>query len=186
MSLPNATHRKPNRPALAAALLATLAGLAPAAWGFDLTSGAPITISADTARLDDGKGVATYTGSVVVTQERTRLSAARVVLYREQGELTRIEADGQPARYQQPARDGNGETDARALRITYSAKDNVLTFEREAVIEQDGNLFRGDIIHYDTAQRVVTAEGAPRNGEGPGRVEMVIQPRSSDGQKEGQ
>ena len=96
--------------------------------------------------------------------------------------MSRIEASGTPAIYRQPAREGEGETDARALNITWSATDSQLTFEREAVIEQNGNLFRGDVIHYDTVGRVVTAEGGADTGEGSGRVEMVIQPRSTDRQ----
>lgn len=149
---------------------------APAA-AFDPDSDSPITVNADNARLDDSKGKATYTGDVVLTQDQTRLTADRVVLYRGEDGLNRIEATGEPAHYQQPARQGSGQTDARAQSITYSASENRLTFEREAVIEQNGDLFRGDIIHYDSVDRVVTAEGSP--GEGSGRVEMVIQPRNN-------
>ena len=163
---------------LLAALL-TVGMIGPAA-AFDLDSDTPIKVTADNARLDDGQGIATYTGTVELEQGNTRLSADRVVLYRTEDGLSRIEASGTPARYRQPARNGEGETDARALNITWSATDSRLTFEREAIIEQNGNLFRGDVIHYDTAGRVVTAEGGADTGEGSGRVEMVIQPRSAD------
>ncbi len=160
---------------LAVTLALTINGPATA---FNLDSDAPITVSADNARLDDTKGIATYTGDVQLVQGKTRLNAERVVLYRDANGLSRVEASGQPARYQQPTRDGEGETDARALNITWSASDDQLTFEREAVIKQNGNLFRGDIIHYDTVRRVVTAQGGDTN-TGSGRVEMVIQPRST-------
>jgi len=168
-----------NKPTLR--LLATIlaAGLAAPVMAFDLDSDKPITVSADSARLDDGKGIATYTGAVELIQGKTRLTAERVVLYRSADGLNRIEANGSPARYQQPVTSGEGETDAKALNITWSASDKQLTFEREAEIEQNGNVFRGDIIHYDTEQRVVTAEGSKDTGSGPGRVEMVIQPTSS-------
>jgi len=174
---------------LMAALL-TLFIASPAS-AFDLDSDVPIKVTADNARLDDAQGIATYTGDVELEQGQTQLNAERVVLYRDKKGLSRIEASGSPARYRQPARDGEGETDARALNITWSATDQLLTFEREAVIEQNGNLFRGDVIHYDTAGRVVTAEGGADTKEGSGRVEMVIQPRStnrqgSDGSSESQ
>jgi lipopolysaccharide export system protein LptA len=159
-----------------AAILA--ASLASPTLAFDLDSNTPITVSADSARLDDGKGIATYTGAVELVQGKTRLTAERVVLYRSADGLNRIEAAGSPAHYQQPVTSGKGETDAKARNITWSASDKQLTFEREAVIEQNGNVFRGDIIHYDTEQRVVTAEGGKDTGAGPGRVEMTIQPRS--------
>lgn len=148
------------------------------ATAFDLESDDPIRVNADSARLDDGEGIATYTGSVEMTQGESNLTADKVVLYRNDDGVSRIEATGQPARYRQPAVEGQGETDARARNITWSADENRVTFERDAVIEQDGNLFRGDVIHYDSAERVVTAEGSADRSDGGGRVEMVIQPRN--------
>lgn len=162
------------------ALIPLLLALTPSfASGFDLDSDTPIRVSADSARLDDGQGIATYTGTVEMNQGNSRLTADRVVLYRNDVGVRRIEADGEPARYRQPAANGEGETDAEALTITWSADDNRVTFEREAVITQDGNVFRGDLIHYNSVERVVTAEGSAEGSDGSGRVEMVIQPRSS-------
>lgn len=173
---------RPSRPALKPLVLTACLVLgAPAALAFDLKSDDPIRVNADSARLDDGQGIATYTGAVKMTQGDARLTADKVVLYRDENGVSRIEATGQPAHYRQPATQGQGETDARALNITWSAAENRVTFERDAVIEQNGNLFRGDVIHYDSANRVVTAEGTDQ-GNGSGRVEMVIQPRKQDGQ----
>ncbi|MEX2474949.1 lipopolysaccharide transport periplasmic protein LptA [Marinobacter sp.] len=185
MSLAN----KPIRKITVALAALWFAGSAAA---FNLDSDIPITVNADNARLDDGQGIATYTGDVIMTQGETELTADRVVLYRDENGLQRIEATGQPAHYQQPAREGEGKTDARALNITYSAPESRLTFEKEAVIEQGDNLFRGDIIHYDSVERVVTAEGSAKDSGGSGRVEIVIQPRSgqnrqdSNGSSQGQ
>lgn len=175
-------HSRPSRSALKRLVLvaACLALVVPLAQAFDLESDDPIKVNADSARLDDGQGIATYTGDVEMTQGQTNLTADKVVMHRDETGVSRIEATGQPAHYRQPAAEGQGETDARALTITWSAAENRVTFEREAVIEQDGNLFRGDVIQYDSAERVVTAEGAADQGEGSGRVEMVIQPRNKD------
>lgn len=179
--------KQPSNP-VAGLLLAVLATLhaAPAA-AFDLDSDVPLTVQADNARLDDNQGVATYTGDVRLTQGDTWLTAELVRIYRSNEGLSRIEATGTPAHYHQPAGNDGGETDARALNITWSARERQLTFEGDAVIEQNGNLFRGDLIHYDTAGRVVTAAGSDN---GDGRVEMVIQPRTtrqeSDGSSPGQ
>lgn len=178
--LPSRQHMTDWRIRLAGVALIALVTLPAAA--FDLNSGEPIAVSADHARLDDAKGTATYTGDVVVTQKQTRLTAERVVLYRDETGVNRIEAFGSPARYQQPAASGEGETDARALNITYAAKDNRLTFEQEAVIRQQGNVFKGDRILYDTKARVVTAESTPGEDNSTGRVEMIIQPRNTGGQ----
>ncbi|MDX1633860.1 MAG: lipopolysaccharide transport periplasmic protein LptA [Marinobacter sp.] len=148
---------------------------------FDLQSDAPIAVSADNARLDDAKGVATYTGDVVVTQNQTQLAADRVVLYRDAEGLKRIEAYGEPARYRQPATAEQAETRARARTIIYAARDSEITFKEQAVIEQGANLFRGEHILYDTAERVVTAEGGQTGDGSPGRVEMIIQPNAPSG-----
>lgn len=162
----------------AISLLALL--LAPlAAQSFDFDEGGPITVNADNARLDDTAGTAVYTGQVEIRQKETVMTADRVVLYRNDDGLDRIEAEGNPARYQQPADSEGGATDASARRIVYSATNNTLTFERNAVIEQNGNRFSGDLIHYDTGNRVVTAETRPGEDDSQGRVEMVIQPRQS-------
>lgn len=159
------------------ALAGLLASLPVAA--FDLDSDAPIAVSAENARLDDAKGMATYTGDVVVVQNQTRLTADRVVLYRDAEGLKRIEAFGDPARYQQPATTEQAETRARARTIIYAARENQLTFREAAVIEQGNNLFRGERILYDTAERVVTAEGGQEGDGKPGRVEMIIQPNQA-------
>lgn len=160
-------------------LLATLIITSPVA-AFDMNSDAPIRVSADTARLDDTEGTAVYNGDVELVQGETQLNAERVVLYRNEEGLSRIEASGEPARYRQPAREGEAMTDARARNITWSAAESQLTFERQAVIEQGNNVFRGDVIHYDTVRRVVTAEGGTPSQDSSGRVEMVIQPRSGE------
>lgn len=181
------------------AVLVVLAAAAPAL-AFDLDSDDPIRVSADTARLDDSAGTAVYSGDVVVRQGITELTADRVVLYRDGDGVSRIEASGGPARYRQTGAAEEGPIDARAEVITYSADETRLTFEGDAMIEQADNIFRGDIIRYDTARRVVTAEGRPGEGDSRGRVEMVIQPRqaapspstdssedsSSDGSTQGQ
>ncbi|RMJ03987.1 Lipopolysaccharide export system protein LptA precursor [Marinobacter litoralis] len=151
---------------------------APAA-AFTLDSDEPIKVSANSARLDDSAGTAIYTGAVELVQGNVKLDAERVVLYRSPQGLSRIEASGSPAVYSQPSQDQTAVINAEALNITWSAKDSQLTFEREALIEQGGSTFRGDIIHYDTVNRVVTAEGGSSEGTNSGRVEMVIQPRSS-------
>jgi lipopolysaccharide export system protein LptA len=182
--MPN-PHRKGHPPVVsrpvtsAIALVLALAVGMPFAAAFDLESDQPIRVNADTARLDEGQGIATYTGSVEMSQGDANLKADKVVLYRSENGVSRIEATGNPAHYRQPAMEGQGETDARALTITWSASDNRVTFRREAVIEQGGNLFRGDVIHYDSVERVVTAEGASDQDGGGGRVEMVIQPRGN-------
>lgn len=171
-------HLNRARPINMARLCATLSAVlllatGPAAHAFDMTSDAPVSVKADQARLDDKQGTATYQGNVMVRQAEARLNADKVVLFRDQAGLNRIEAYGSPAHYSAPATEQTPATDAQANEITYSRSDNQITFKKDAVIRQGEDLFKGDVIHYDTQNRIVTA-----SGQGEGRVEMVIQPRS--------
>ena len=184
----SASHRGTLLGALLLSMLATV--FAPLAGAFNLDSDEPIRVVADKARLDDLKGIATYTGDVVVTQGKTRLEADKVVLFRDNGELERMEAFGQPAHYTQPAanRDSgqpSAETDAWAREIRYSASSGELELTEDAVIEQAGDRFSGQRIVYDTQARIVTASGSGDQSQSSeqagGRVEMIIQPRRKSG-----
>ncbi|MFW5824297.1 MAG: lipopolysaccharide transport periplasmic protein LptA [Marinobacter sp.] len=160
------------------ALLLLLTAATPAL-AFDPDSDEPIRISADSARLDDNQGIAIYRGDVEVRQGEVLLTADRVDVHRSAEGLDRIDAHGQPATYDQPATETESATYAEALEIHYSAGDSLLRFEEEAVVKQGDDEFRGALINYDTAERVVTGEGRTAEGKGSGRVEMVIQPRGN-------
>ncbi|WP_148863425.1 lipopolysaccharide transport periplasmic protein LptA [Marinobacter fonticola] len=157
-----------------------LMALAGQAAGFDLDSNSPIKVTADNARLDESKGTAIYTGDVIVSQDATELTAQKVVLYRNKGVLDRIEAFGEPAHYSQARQGETPKTDAEALTIIYAAGDSRITFEKQAIIRQEGNVFKGDHIEYNTASRVVVADGGRSPDNPDGRVEMLIQPRQSN------
>lgn len=171
----------PSRQRLLLVVLVPWLALSHTAHGFDMESDAPISVKADNARLDDSAGRATYTGNVQIQQDQTRLFADRVELYRDAQGLSRIEAFGNPARYEHPQTPEAPATDARAAEIEFLGSENLLTFREDAVIRQAGDVFRGDIIRYNTEERVVTAERAG-TGEGS-QVEMIIQPRrGNDGE----
>ncbi len=157
-----------------------MAALPVPAAAFDMNSDLPIRITADSARLDDNQGTAIYRGNVDVRQGEVQLTADRVDVFRGAEGLDRIHARGRPATYDRPSTPTEGPVHAEALEIHYSAAENLLRFEKQAVVEQGQDEFRGAVILYDTANRIVTGEGRTDSGEGSGRVEMVIQPRGSN------
>lgn len=160
------------------ALLLVLGLLAsPGAFSFDPDSELPIQVQADSARLDDRAGEARYTGNVIISQGATRLSADEVTLFREAGELARIHATGEPATYEQPEGEDGFSLNAEGRNIRYSREKGRVTFEKNAIIRHNADTFRGDIIHYDVEDRVVTAHGTDADSATGGRVEMTIQPR---------
>ena len=157
-------------------LLATLPG---AALALSTDRDQPVHIEADRGELDDVKGVTIYEGRVVVTQGSIKITGDRVVLhYDDQRDISRAEAVGKPATYQQLS---DGETEplkARALRMDYQVKDGVIDLYDDASVLQSGNSLFGNRITYDTLNERVKAS---RSGSGEDRVRVILTPKAKDG-----
>jgi len=138
----------------------------------------PVHIEADRAEIDETLGVMTYTGHVVVRQGGIEMRADTVVVYSKEGELQRITAQGQPARYQQKRVDGKM-VRGTSQRMEYSAKSNQVVLLGDAQFWQGGNRFGGHRIQYDPdAERVVANAGSNTNKAGEQqRVTVTLQPR---------
>ena len=161
-------------------LLATLPG---AALALSTDRDQPVHIEADRGELDDVKGVTIYEGRVVVTQGSIKITGDRVVLhYDDQRDISRAEAVGKPATYQQLS-DGESEPlKARALRMDYQVKDGVIDLYDDASVVQTGNSLFGSRITYDTVNERVKAS---RSGSGEDRVRVILTPKAKDGGKDG-
>ena len=161
-------------------LLATLPG---AALALSTDRDQPVHIEADRGELDDVKGVTIYEGRVVVTQGSIKITGDRVVLYYDdKRDISRAEAVGKPATYQQLS---DGETEplkARALRMDYQVKDGVIDLYDDASVVQTGNSLFGSRITYDTVNERVKAS---RSGSGEDRVRVILTPKAKDGGKNG-
>ena len=93
----------------------------------------PVQIEADRAELDDAEGVTRYEGQVVVTQGTLKITGDRVVLhYDEERQVTRAEAFGNPATYEQLPDDQQEPVRARALQMEYRVRDGVIELHRDA------------------------------------------------------
>lgn len=131
----------------------------------------PVQISADSAEMDDRRGIGTYTGNVVVTRGDMTLWADRIVIHAPDRRPARIEAEGKPVRVE--ARDADNQPlVATALRMEYSIADDVLLLLREARVQTLTEDARGDRIRYDLTQDIIRIEGTPTE-----RVQIIIQPR---------
>ena len=157
-------------------LLATLPG---AALALSTDRDQPVHIEADRGELDDVKGVTIYEGRVVVTQGSIKITGDRVVLYYDdKRDISRAEAVGKPATYQQLS-DGESEPlKARALRMDYQVKDGVIDLYDDASVLQSGNSLFGNRITYDTLNERVKAS---RSGSGEDRVRVILTPKAKDG-----
>lgn len=158
-----------------------------------------MTIVSDRAEIDRKTGIVVYEGNVILTQGTLKIEASRLTLIRNDDKLEKAVAEGQPARYQQQMAADKPLTRAQGKRIDYFATQREVRVKGSARLEQEGNLFTGDLLTYDmTAETVSASGGQPAtssseasSGDGetsPGRIRMVIQPQSSsdDAEKAGE
>ncbi len=135
-----------------------------------LQAGEPMTIEADSATLDDRRGVSLYRDNVVVVRGDLTLHADEVTVHHEQRQLDRVVARGRPARMHQRPAQGEA-TDGEGRHITWFAENEVIHLEQQARLTRGDDLFTGERIVYETTTQIVRADGQG------GRVRAVIQSR---------
>ena len=146
-------------------------------------SNQPIRVQADSAELDDGKGVATYRGNVVITQGSLRVTGDTVTLTQSnQGDIEIVTATGKPATYEQKPAADKELVKASGMTIQYFASREQIVLTDRARLEQAGNTFDGEKIVYDAQRQIVNAgraSGGNVTAPRP-RIDMVIQPRKKN------
>lgn len=139
----------------------------------------PIRIQANSARLDERRNTAVYTGNVIITQGSMRLTGNEVTLNTDaDGAVSKIVSKGSPATYEQTPRADQSPVRSRGQTIEYMAENEQVVLIGQANLEQDGNRFQGEYISYDINSQVVNAgrQGSGASG-GSDRIEITIQPR---------
>lgn len=161
-------------------LLCSLGLLAPQAMALPSDSQQPIRVQANSAELDDARGVAVYRGNVVITQGSMRVTGDTVTLTQDKnGDIEVVTSVGSPATYQQQPSEDKDPVKAWGMTIQYfTERERVILLDR-ARVEQAGNTFEGEKIVYDTRRQIVNA-GRASSGQVSApqpRIDMVIQPR---------
>jgi lipopolysaccharide export system protein LptA len=133
----------------------------------------PIDIASDSASINDESGVAVYSGNVIVSQGRTRLEADTVSVYMKEQALERIEANGQPARFQEQQLNETVPTTGHASKIIFESSKATLTFSGKATLNQASNSFSGEQIVYDINAQAIQAKG---DESGQSRVKIQYLP----------
>lgn len=146
----------------------------------------PIEIEADTAELDDQKGVTTYTGNVIVVQGSIRMTGEKMtVYYTKNNDLDTVIMEGHPATYRQLPDNGEVYDEAEALRMEYYGLKNLIVLIDNAVVKQEALRFSGSRIEYDTEHSRIRARGQAEgdtdksSGTG-GRVKITIKPKKKE------
>ncbi len=183
---------------IAAALVALCLGSAAAPAAAERADRAkPLNVEADRGRVDDLKGVTTFSGNVVVTKGTILIRAGEIEVRQTpngQQVAIAVAAAGQLASFRQK-REGLDETiQGEAERIEYDSNvDTVRLINRAVIRRYRGSVLAdettGSLITYDNRTEVFSvsgdgrAAGASGNGElapAPGgRVRATLTPREA-------
>ncbi len=149
-----------------------------------------IEIEADTAEMNDIKGITIYRGDVVVTQGSIRMTGhTMTVHFNDNDDMELVIMQGTPATYRQLPDDSKVYDEAEALQMEYYAlKDYVILID-EALVTQEGLRFSGGRIEYDTVLSRVKAKGSTRTAKTKdgttkkkkdGRVKITIKKKKQE------
>lgn len=144
-----------------------------------------IEIEADSAEMDDLKGITTYRGDVVVTQGSIRMTGhTMIVHFAENGDMELVIMQGKPATYRQLPDNSKTYDEAEALQMEYYAlRDYIILIDNALVTKPNGSQMSGKRIEYDTIKSKVIAKGSTRTSKSSddkttnkkdGRVKITI------------
>jgi len=153
-------------------------------WALSTDKDQPIEIEADTADLDDEKGITIYRGNVILIQGSVRMTGDIMTVYFKDNELDTLIMEGKPARYRQLPDDSKIYDEAESLRMEYYELKSLVILIDKASFKQEGLSFSGNRIEYDTEHSRVKARGSIKtqgeagdsssNGE---RVKIILKPK---------
>jgi lipopolysaccharide export system protein LptA len=164
-------------------LAAAAALLAPGAHAERADRDKPVNIESDRMTADDAKKVATFEGSVVLTQGSLTIRADRLVVRQDEAGFQYGVAYGSPAKFRQK-REGYDEfVDGEALRVEYDGRAERIEFFDEARLRRDGgDDVRGNYISYDSKTEYFTVNSgrqAAKSGR-DSRVRAIIMPKKAE------
>lgn len=144
-----------------------------------------IEIEADSAEMDDIKGITIYRGDVVVTQGSIRMTGhTMTVHFDDNGDMELVIMQGKPATYRQLPDNSETYDEAEARQMEYYAlKDYIILIDNALVTKPNGSRMSGSRIEYDTVLSKVLAKGTrstvkTKDGETEkkkdGRVKITI------------
>lgn len=146
----------------------------------------PINLEADTADIDDLKGISIYTGNVILTQGSMVIKSSKLTLYTDKNkELEKAVAVGSEkklATFKQRPEGKDADLRARSITMIYYLKKDKIHLLKKAYVWQAGDTFSGDKIIYDTKKETVVASSKKNKDGKPvssGRVKVTIQPKNN-------
>jgi lipopolysaccharide export system protein LptA len=172
-----------SRRLLALVLAAAAVGLSQGAHAERADRDKPVNIESDRMTADDTKKVATFEGSVILTQGTLTIRAERIVVRQDEAGFQYGVAYGNPARFRQK-RDGTDEfVQGEALRLEYDGRAERVEFFDEARLRRDGgDDVRGNYISYDSKTEYFTVNSGRQTAKSgrDSRVRAIIMPKKSE------
>lgn len=133
-----------------------------------------INIQADTMTMEVSSGNSIYEGNVRFERQDIVLSGDMIKLERDDAGSMQVQVIGAPARYHQTS--GNNPTKAQSQRMDFDDRTDVLTMNKDARLEHDGQLIESDHIEYDTTRKVLLAGG--KKADDKKRVNIILNQQS--------
>lgn len=144
----------------------------------------PMTITADEGNFKSNRGEATFTGNVYLKQGTLEVWADTLDVRRdpETGDITFLEAKGEPARYQELPSEEDGLIEVRGKRIEYRPEEDLIITEGDGHLTQSGSDIEADYIRYNLLDESldVRSQRSTSNNEDAPQATWTLQPGAMD------
>ena len=160
-------------PACTMALMACSASL----MAYSDDSSKPISITADSAEIDDIAGTSIYRGNVRIAQGSILLTGDMVVLETINKKIHKITSEGNLSTFRQ-VRDDGETVHAQAQKMVYTVSKNEVVLTRNAKLTEAGNTLASERIVFHVDKKTVSG-GSPA---GKGRVSITVLPETLTGE----
>jgi lipopolysaccharide export system protein LptA len=160
------------------------------AWGEKADRDKPTKIEANHMSADDVKRMTIFEGNVVLTKGTIAVRAERIVVRQDAEGFQLTSATGSPVRFKQKQDPKEGEKEGRwldgeALRVELDERKQTVELFDNARVNRGGDEVAGAYIFVDQRSDFFTATAAKggKEGQPPGRVTAVIQPKAAPNEK---
>lgn len=141
----------------------------------------PIDLEADTVKVDDSKGISTYSGNVILTQGTLVIRADKLIVREDSGGFQHSTSLGNPTTFKQKMEGKNEYMEGSAQRIEYDGRMDKVQLYTKAWVKRGADIVHGDYIMYDANAEYAEVIGGGSQAATPGgtggRVRAIIQPK---------
>jgi lipopolysaccharide export system protein LptA len=170
------------------AILALL--VAAPAWAEKADRNKPTQIEANRMSADDAKRMNIFEGNVVLTKGTIAVRADRIVVRQDAEGFQFTTATGTPVRFKQKQDPKEGQKegvwmDGEAMRVEIDDRKQTLELFDKARINRGGDEVAGNYIFVDQRSEFYSVSSGKegKDGQPPGRVTAVIQPKAAPAEK---